>query len=180
MKKIRLFLIVLALAVLLAACDNISQVTTELISATSQGTTSENTSGISTTQPKELLVIAENGKSDYKVVTRLGESVDVMDTVKAFIREIEVKTGATLTMSKENSTPSQKEIIIGLVPREEAKVIQNELFYTEYSVKISESKIIVTAFNPDLISKAVEVLSGALEEGEPGIWGIDKTFEYEG
>ena len=161
---------VLALSLtVLAACGGEKDIDTQT-TATSEIPPATTAAVTETDAPRQETVLVENGKSDYLVISARTANAEVTAETRAFISELEKRTGVKLKLYPESYTESEYEIIVGNVhDRAAAAAHMAEVGYTEWGVFSEGKKIIVTAYDAQGVRLALQQILDGLEEKD-GKW----------
>ena len=127
-------------------------------------------------EEREEIVLVENGKSEYMVISARAADAEITEATRAFISELEKKTGVKLKLYPESYTESECEIVVGMVhDRAAAAARMQDVGYTSWGVFVEGKKVIVT-FNYRYIS-IMEKIKQLLDSGLVGdIYSVD--FEW--
>lgn len=138
------------------------------------------TEAVTETTARPVTVLIEDGKSDYYVINARSASSDVTMATRAFIAELENKSGVKLKLYPESYIETECEILVGMIhDREAALAHMKDVGYTSWSVRSEGKKIIVTAYDEEGVTLALKALMSQIEEQE-GKWGIPADLSLRG
>lgn len=125
-------------------------------------------------EEREEIVLVENGKSEYMVISARAADAEITEATRAFISELEKKTGVKLKLYPESYTESECEIVVGMVhDRAAAAARMQDVGYTSWGVFVEGKKVIVTAYDADGVRQALdEILSHLTERDGKWITGL--------
>ncbi|MCQ2428444.1 MAG: hypothetical protein MJ137_08635 [Clostridia bacterium] len=124
--------------------------------------TEQNTSEItvpeSSEAPESVLLLASEGKSDYKIVFPVsgGDYISAAESLKSRLSNsfgINIPTSADYVLPGKN--PQEKEILIGPCDREESRTVNSELKNGEYAVKVVGSKLVICGNGTEALNNAL-------------------------
>lgn len=119
---------------------------------------------------REELVLVEGGKTDYLVISARAADAGITEETRAFISDLEKKTGVKLKLYPESYTESECEIVVGMVhDRDSAVAHMKEVGYTAWGLFLDGKKVIVTAYDANGVRQALQEILRNLEEKD-GKW----------
>ncbi len=124
----------------------------------------------------DWLVIADNLLTEYKVVQ--SAQGEFADEISSFVTEFSALTGATLATVNDSASESEYEILIGEVDREESRLLYEELPYTGAMVKVYGKKIVVGAYDSEMLGKGLNKIILAAVEKNEGSFYISEHLDY--
>ncbi len=128
----------------------------------------------------EETVLIEDGKSDYFVINARAASSDVTMATRDFISALEEKTGVKLKLYPESYAETECEIIVGMVhDRESSMRHMKEINYTSWGLRQEGKKFIVTAYDEEGVTLALNELLAHIEEKD-GKWVVTADLDVSG
>lgn len=165
-KKALIIWVCMLLAFVLAfsACDtapNTSDPTEQSIGGTEASATP--------TEPGRAVELMKNGKANYKIIISEDASEELMVTVNNLKNRLREITGVVFYAYDDYTKDGQPidgtgEIVIGNCKRTEAQAELATLRYKDYTVKMTESNILILAHNDANTRKAINALVAMLDE----------------
>lgn len=161
--------------------------------ADSDSNTQNTESGFETTPPEPDLpfweeypgiMIAENGKIKFKVIrpqAPANEEKNVLSGVLEFLRAngtADISTGDDWVNDKLGYSEGEYEILIGKTNRKETKEVLDNLRKKDYAVAIVGKKIVITAHDNNLLTKAMKCFLDALYVKDGRIFLAEKDTRY--
>ncbi len=149
MKKILAFILICLTLLPLVACANTGD---------GESTTPEITDE---PIPEGTVVIANEGNTDYKLITGANASSKFKLVFGSFAKRLEELTGAYFKTSddflrSDIDPATQAEIVFASANREESKNLYKSINYDGYAIKNEGNKILIAAYTPEAIEQAVE------------------------
>ena len=182
MKKILSIIILFALALTSVACKKYGTDTPTTTSEPEFSVTDELLS-----EPK--ITIAENGKTEFKLVNSSSLVEEIIDTVISFAGELRNNTGITFVRTSDkvtgnNDYSERYEILFGPANRAESKEVYASINYDGYAVKLVGRKIVLAAYTAEglrlaadaLFNKCIRIVPG---EGGSSVYYMD-DYVYNG
>ncbi|MBQ8397618.1 MAG: MBL fold metallo-hydrolase [Clostridia bacterium] len=182
MKHTKRLIALLAAAALLCACSRqdasalpdttAAPAATESIAKpeTTVETTVPETTAPETTAPAPTPInLVTDGKADYVIVCP-EHATDAERKAAAAIRDgIFKQTGEVLSIKNDwikaggTYDAAAREILIGGCAQSEVETVRSDMRYSEYAVRFCGSKLVVTAWSDDALSRAASLLLGDLQ-----------------
>ena len=118
--------------------------------------------------------------SKYTLVRSASSSADVVRISSQFSEYLDENCGVNVPVKTDKNSNSAKEILIGKTSRSESKAVYEGLKERDWSVSISDERIVVAAGSDSLLYMALDwIKDNCLEQGKPyAIMGEGTSFAY--
>lgn len=120
----------------------------------------------------ERVMLFSGSDDDYRIVYSSDAGEQVKEQVKNIKATVSAATGVNVQMAVDNSktmTEVGREIVLGKTNRKESTEVLDRINYLGYAVEFVGEKLIVTASNEVLLSRAVEELMTQWEVTSNGV-----------
>ena len=182
MKRILIFSALLILSLLVVACsgDKNPATTAKATTAASQTTLASQTTAATTTAAvtteSTVLVIASSESCDYKVIVASDAPETVIDAADLLNRACFLATGKRLSVNKDSTEESTKEIVIGITNRNQPAEDSEELAKNAYTITVSDDKIFVVGGSRSALIAGVNKLYKDYFENKEGNIEVPKNL----
>jgi len=133
-----------------------------------------------TASPESVLVIAEGGKSDYKIIFPENDG-ECMKLAESFAGRVKSSYGVRPESGYDfllpGREPGEKEILIGPTNRAESQEVLSGLRYGEYAVKIVGSKIVVCGNGTEATRTAMALFEKTVFSGSGDVMSFSSKNE---
>lgn len=176
MKRLHLILYLLLLAILLVSCNG-SKVSDESTAETTQETIDEDTI--------REIVLATDNRAAYKIIIPEDAPTTLSNAADMLKNKLNNKTGALFTVKDDytrdgNAINSTGEIIIGNCKRIDMQSELSTLTYRDYSIKATDSNILIAGHETSKVVDAVYAFMKELENAKIEQSDAQCSFQWQG